>query len=223
MRNQIKRNQFIFNGKCYFRTGSEDMFIGTLGRKQKAIGKPNQVEAQMQLPERKIGKVKVQAFAFNSSKSITIEPNLKIEAIIGGTPSTLKGEMLKTKIEKNELKFLKLSVPLVGLRDTLNDSPRFLKELKSWKSKSRAIYQIIVVVSADLAKEITAQGQVDLDLTPSGFNIKSSLPFSSTKSSKLFFPKGATFAYMPSRIQWKRLGLKKGKISKLIKDEFGIS
>lgn len=215
----VKNNHLKFNGKNYFRVGSEDVSLGACGEKKSPLTQGNYLEVQDRIPTLKLqvrDAVEIDIDMTASTKN-DILANIDVNGVFQGSAGTAYSD-LKT----GKLKLVKLSIDNEELKQAANDSPKILDELIRYGNDARISNQVFVVLENSLAETVThATGFTvtaesgNLKLTVSGGN-------GSTTTTSFVVSPNMTFAYGLVKLDWDAHQDKnKSKIVRLTDDQWG--
>jgi hypothetical protein len=196
----VRENSLQFNGKNYFRVGSETEVIGSVGEKRSPITKGNYLEAKdriksAKLKIREIGPVKIDSQR-TSKRDFLANVNLAKVFKVGSVDTAYED------VRDNKLDLLFFSVETNDMVKAINDSPAIRADLKRWGKDARVVTAGFVIVAAATSKTFASSTHVEAQLTAYGVTIDPKLGVSQGGSTAVEFPIGALFAYDISKIEW---------------------
>jgi hypothetical protein len=207
----VVHNSYLsFNGKNYFRAGSESVHIGAYGEKRTPILAPNYLEVQLDIAADKllVNAVTTVAIDFNQST----EADLKLHLKSADTNAT--GTLAYNDLKSGKLKLLKLEM-LLGELLVVNSLPTALAKLRSYGGDARVCNEMFVVLHAELADQYVLSGGAsfrkdDVSLKMSAKN---------TRNTDVTLSSGTCFAYLLAEPHW---GPGKDRIEKFTDDQHGF-
>ncbi len=220
----VKDNHLNFNGINYFRGGSEEVEIGSIGEKRTPLTKMNYLEVKSRIPAAKIESTTSTIVDIDMTKTTKSAFNATVSAIVKGVPVKFNGGVTYDKIKKNELKLVKFSVSNNAMKTAANNSPKAIDDLINYGNDARIAHQIFVVMEADMATKFDNNQSVDL--TVGKGIVEASVNGSSGASgvTKVSLSPGTTFAYLLVKIDWDAKQKKnKTKIVDLDDDQWSFS
>lgn len=195
----IKDNHLKYNGKTYFRAGSEDVLIGSYGEKKTPLTKSNYLEVQdrIPVPKLKIREAVTVDIDFKQSTKTDIEANINKSVVFKGSVNT-GYEALKA----GTLKLVKLVIENEDVKDAINASPKVIEDLKVYGNDSRVCHQVFVVLEATIADAITSATNFDVSGTDGSTKISVSGGTSKSSTTVITLSPGSTFAYGIVKLDW---------------------
>lgn len=195
----IKDNHMKYNGKTYFRAGSEDVQIGSYGEKKTPLTKSNYLEVQDRIPtpKLKIREALIVDIDFKQSTKTDIEANINKSVVFKGSVSTAYEDLRNDK-----LKLVKLVIENEDIKDAINSSPKVIEDLKVYGNDSRVCHQVFIVLEASLARTVTTSTKFDVSGTDGSLKISVSGGTSKSTTAEITLSAGSTFAYGIVKLDW---------------------
>lgn len=210
---KISDSKFVYNGKSYFRGGSEDVNFLSFGEKKTPVNRPNYLNVDGTVRPKNTKKVKINLtgpYEIQWEKFSDSEVNVGIKylTLAGGTVG------FSRKAAKNaNLKLMKLTIGESQLEKLLNDHANIARRSLEEEGKDGRIASgVWIVVEAQLASTISQGGSVsaNVPIGTSGFSLEVGASGSSTTTTKIDVPTNTTFAYLLHKVKkWeKKKGVK---------------
>jgi hypothetical protein len=217
----VKNNHLHFNGKNYFRGGSEDIKLGSYGEKKSPLTQTNYLEHQSRIPAPKL-KVRDATevdIDFTKSTKADILANINVAAVFKGSSST-GYEQLKS----GQLRLVKLTLANEDVKDAANASPKVIEDLIDYGNDARIATQIWVVLEAELAKSFTASKSFEVSANAGIVKVSGSGNGSVNGSMEVLLPSGMCFAYLLGKLDWDATSKKnKTRITKVTDDQWSLN
>jgi len=195
----IKDNHMKYNGKSYFRGGSEDVEIGSYGEKKTPLTKTNYLEVQdrIPVPKLKVRQAVIVDIDFVQSSKKDIEANINKSMVFKGSVSTWYEDL-----KAGRLKLVKLIIEGEDVKDAINTSPKVIDNLKNYGNDSRVCNQVFVVLEATIADQFASATNFSVSGTDGSTKVSVSGGSSKSGSSVVTLSKGSTFAYGLVKLDW---------------------
>jgi hypothetical protein len=214
----IKDNHLKFNGKSYFRAGSESVELGSYGEKKTPIAKANYLEVQGHVarPKLEVRTATIVDIDFKQSTEKDFKANVLAGAVGGSVDTAYK------RLDKGELKLVKFEVELVDMKKALNDSPIVRDNLDKYGGDARVCHQIFVVLEASIATKISSSTSLAVAGTTGGLTVTAKGKTKDEKDTTVTLSKGTTFAYLLAKMDWDKKNGDK-VVEKLTDDQFSMN
>lgn len=195
----IKDNHLKYNGKNYFRAGSEDILIGSYGEKKSPLTQANYLEVQdgIPTPKLKVRQAVIVDIDFKQSSKKDIEANVNKSVVFKGSVETAYEDL-----KAGKLKLVKFIIENEDIKDAINSSPKVIENLKAYGNDSRVCHQVFVVLEATIAESVTSSTKFDVSGTDGSIRIGVSGGTSKNNTSVITLSKGSTFAYGIVKLDW---------------------
>ena len=217
----VKDSHLSFNGRSYFRGGSEDIEIGCYGEKKSPITKTNYLEIQDRIP---VPKLKIREAAeikidFTKTSEKDLLANINVPLVFKGSVNTAYEDL-----REDRLKLVKLTINNEDLKDAANQSPKVVENLIEYGNDARLVDDVFVVLSAESAKSFAAGASFDVTASVEGVKITANGNGGSSGSTTVTVSKGMCLAYGLVKLDWDA-SMKKNKteITKVTDDQWGLS
>lgn len=213
----ITKSAFVFNGKRYFRAGSEDLEMGAFGEKKTPITKPNYLAKEGTVSTKNLSKVKVDVsgpFSIDWSKysSSNVSAGISYLKLAGGI-----GAFNRNVAKNANLKLVKFSLGETPLKNLLNKHAGAARNaLDAEGNDGRIVSAVFVAMEGKLASQVSNAGSVNVSVpvANSGFVVDLGGGGSSTSNSEVLIPPNTSFAYLLHKVKkWEKSNGKR-----LIKD-----
>ena len=196
----VHENTLEFNGKKYFRAGSSELGIGSVGEKRTPIAKANYLEPKDHLRAAKIkiheiGPVKIDSQRTSKKDflaSISVAKVFKLFSV----------DHAYEDVRDNKLSLIFFSVETSDMVRAINDSPAIREDLKRWGNDARVVTSGFTIVKAETAKHFASSTSAEAEVTVDSITINPKLTVSSGGDTTVSFPRGSYFAYGLSSIEW---------------------
>lgn len=215
----VQENHLKFNGKNYFRVGSEDVSLGAYGEKKSPLTQGNYLEVQDRIPTPKL-KIRDAAeidIDMSASTEKDILANIDVNGVFQGSVGTAYSD-LKT----GKLKLVKLGIDNEDLKQAANDSPKAIDNLIAYGNDARISNELFVILQDAAAETVThASG---FSVTADSGNIKLTVTGGngSSDTTTVTLSPNMTFAYGLVKLDWDAHQDKnKTRIVKLTDDQWG--
>jgi hypothetical protein len=213
----VKDNHLSFNGKDYFRGGSEDVYIGAYGEKKKPIFKTNYLEVQDGIPAAKL-KVK-EAIEVKIDFSKTSEKdflaNINVAVVFKGSPKTAYQDM-----KSGKLKLVKLVIDNEDIKDAVNHSPKALDNLRAYGNDARIANQVFVVLDASLTKTFTSANSFSITVNQGMVKVSAEGGNGASGATTVTVSEGSCFAYGLVELDWDK---NKKQLEKVTDDQWSFN
>ena len=217
----VHKNSLKFNGKNYFRVGSESTVVGAVGEKRSPINKGNYLEVKdriksAKLKVREIGPVKISS---KTTSKTDFMSNISFAKVfkLGSADTAYQA------VCDNQLDLIFFSIDTNDMVDAINRSPAIRDDLQRWGNDARVVTGGFLIVDAKTGKDFTSSTNVEAHVTVYGVTIDAKLGVSKQGSTAVEFPQGAFFAYDLSRVVWDEKNEKKAsKVVDLKRDDHGL-
>lgn len=217
----VKNNHLHFNGTNYFRRMSEDVVLGSYGKKKMPLNQINYLEVKNELPKSKFKIKEIAKVDIDFSRSGNFEQfaNATVLGIFKGS-SEKKYEALQS----GQLVLTKFIVAQNEIIKAINDSPVHRDNLIEYDNKARVVNEIFVVVEAELARRIEASGSLDGQVSVKAVTAGVRTRGGVSNRSSVKLSTGMCLAYQLLDLKWdaKRKN-KKTKVVDTNIDEHGIN
>jgi hypothetical protein len=213
----VKDNHMSFNGKAYFRGGSEDIYLGAYGEKKTPLTKTNYLEVQDGIPAPKL-KVKEAAeisIDFSKTSEKDFLANINVAVVFKGSPKTAYNDM-----KTGKLKLVKLVVDNEDMRDAANHSPKALNNLKSYGKDARIANQIFIVLDASMTKTFTSASSFSVTVNQGLVKVSAEGGGGASGATTVTVSEGSCFAYGLVKLDWDK---GKDRIEKITDDQWSFS
>lgn len=216
----VEDNVLKYNGKRYFKAGSEDVPIGGFGEKKQPLTQANYLEVQSHIAydKLKVQEAGVIEIDFKQSKASDVKVMLGTAVKYLG----LSTDVAYSKLEKGELKLVKFVVENESLRKTVNDLPGVLDKLDKYGNDARIAHQIFVVLEAETATKITTSTDISVTGTKDGVKLTVAAKTKNERETTVTLSKGMTYAYLLVKIDWDKKA-KDLRIEKLTDDQQSVN
>jgi hypothetical protein len=207
----VKADHLNFDGKQYFRVGSEDVNVGSYGEKridsfpQKILHpktKGDHVEVHSALKLDKATTHQVATVEIDEKASDNISGGASGVVKVAGVPvnvtASASGSHEHTK--DDEVKLIKMVLDLAEIADQLNaDKHGAIADMIQAGHHARIVHEVFIVVSAKLADSLDTSKAVNLSggTTVNAVNVTASVKGDEKKSAQtsMTLDKGQIFAY----------------------------
>jgi hypothetical protein len=215
----VKDNHLNFNGKNYFRVGSEDVGLGFYGEKKSPLTQGNYLEVQDHIPTPKL-KVKEAVevdIDFSASTEKDILANINVAGVFQGSAGTAYSDLKSRK-----LRLVKLRIDNEDIKDAANQSPKVIDDLIAYGNDARIAHQIFVVLEDTLARTVTTGTSFSVAVDAGKVKLTVTGGVGSSSTTTFTLSEGMTFAYGLVKLDWDAQQKKnKTKITKVTDDQWG--
>lgn len=215
----IKENHLKFNGKDYFRVGSEEVALGSFGLKKAPLTQGNYLEVQDHLPtpKLKVRNVVEVDIDFSQTTERDILANINVAGVFGGSAGTAYSDLRSGK-----LKLSKVWIENEDLKQAANDSPKAIANLIDYGNDARIASQIFVVLEDSVAEKVTQGSAFSLSLDAGQVKLTVTGGSGSSSTTTITLSESMTFAYGLVKLDWDaQLKKNKTKITSLTDDQWG--
>lgn len=216
---KVKANHLHYNGKNYFRVGSEDVQLVSYGEKKSPITQGNYLEVQdrLPIPKIKVRKATVVDIDFSKSTKADVLANVNVAGVFGAS----SGKAYES-LKEGRLKLVKLIVENEDVESAINKSPKARNNLIDYGNDARVAHQIFVVLEATLAKKFAASKTFDVSVKAGVVNVSVNGGVGASGQTSVSLSKGSTFAYGLAKLDWDAKQKKnKTKVTKVTDDQWG--
>ena len=220
----IKANRLNYNNKKYFRTGSEDIVIGSYGEKRTPIFGGNYLETQdiINSPKLKVKQAVIADIDFEQSREGDVEESLA--GTFKGVDVELSAGQVWQKLRSGEVKLVKLIVELNDMEDAINADAGALDDLRDYGNKARVAYQVFVVMSATMAETFSRSQRFGVAVSRGQVKVTAKGTTGQSGDTTVTLSKGSTFAYMLASLDWNaRTKKKKTRVVDLDDDQWSVN
>lgn len=218
----VKKNQFTFAGKRYFRGNAPQISLGSYGVKKTPAFQANYLEGHGKLgtqPLRRVTVERVGPYTIEWNKVSRRELDVNV-SYIGNNGVAVA--LTKEKAESASLVVIKLFVNVNDAIRLINANPSVLKCFKDYPQRARLVTSVWVVVEAEIASRIKNTASLTGTGTYNGFTLDIAASGGSTTNQRITIPKGATFAYMMhSAKRWSKRRGRRDSVLGLEDDQHG--
>ena len=222
----IKKHHLVFNGKKYFRAGSEDVGLGSYGEKRTPAGGGNYLLVE--------GNLLPKSMRFRAKQATVVDIDFKRSRrtsfvakgsapIVGGW---LEGNMGATydSLASGKLKLVKFRILPTDLEDAVNTTRNVLARMKHDGMRARIANEIFIVMEATLAKKVTSGVNAKVSGSAGMMKLTVESRTSASNETSLTISKGTTFAYMLLKPEWdRRIKSRRTRIVDWEDDQWGVS
>lgn len=215
----VKNNHLKFNGKDYFRVGSEDVSLGAYGRKRSPVTQGNYLEVYDQIPTPKLNvKTAVEVdIDMTASSEKDILANIDVNSVFQGSVGTAYSD-LKT----GKLKLVKLHIDNEDVKRAANDSPKAIDNLISYGNDARISNDVFVVLENKVAETVTHASGFTVSVDAGKLKLSVSGGNGSSSTTTVTVSPSMTFAYGLVKLDWDAHQDKnKTKIVSVTDDQWG--
>jgi hypothetical protein len=220
----VKPNRLKFNGKNYFRAGSEDVLVGSYGEKRTPIFGANYLEVKDLIDPSKleIDDVVVADIDFARTRRGDLEE--AFSAPIKGIDVSVGSTQAWEKFQSGELKLVKLAVRNNDMEDAINADADAIDDLRDYGNRARVAHQAWVVMSATLAEEFSRAQSFDVSGGRGKIKVTIKGKTGGSGSSTVTVSKGSTFAYLLASLDWNaKRKRKKNRVIDLDDDQWSVN
>ena len=220
----VKPNRLKFNGKNYFRAGSEDVFVGSYGQKRTPLFGANYLEVKDLVKPSKleIEDVVVADIDFKQTRRGDLEE--AISGTLKGVDVSVGASQAWEKFQSGELKLVKLAVRNNDMEDAINADADAIDDLRDYGARARVAHQAWVVMSASLAETFDRAQSFDVSASRGTMRVKVNGKTGQSGSSTVTLSKGSTFAYLLASLDWDaRQKRKKKRVVDLDDDQWSVN
>jgi hypothetical protein len=155
----VKNNHLHFNGKNYFRVGSEDVQLGSYGEKKSPITQGNYLEVQSKILGERLKVREAIEVDIDTTKTSEREllANINVAAVFKGSAKTAYEDLKSQK-----LRLVKLEVDNEDMKFTANQSPNVIENLIEYGNDARIAHQVFIVLDAEMAHSFTSSTSFDV-------------------------------------------------------------
>nr|WP_320017355.1 hypothetical protein [uncultured Desulfobacter sp.] len=205
---KISNSKFVYNGKSYFRGGSEDVNLASFGGKKTPINRPNYLSVAGTVRPKNIAEVKIKVsgpydIQWDKYSDTDVNAGIKYLTLAGGTVG-----FSRKAAKKADLKLMKITIGENQLEKLLNKHANIARRsIEEEGNDGRIASAVWVVMEAKLAENISNSGSVSasLPIASSGFSIDIGTSGSSKTKSKIDIPEGTSFAYLLHKVKkWRK-------------------
>jgi hypothetical protein len=205
---KISNSKFVYNGKSYFRGGSEDVNFVSYGEKKTPINRPNYLSVAGTVRPKNISKVKIKVtgpydIQWEKYSDNEVNVGIKYLTLAGGTVG-----FSREAAKKADLKLMKITIGENQLEKLLNEYANTARRsIEEEGNDGRIVSAVWVVMEAQLAEIISNSSSVsaDVPIASSGFTLDLGTSGSSTTKSKISIPEGTSFAYLLHKVKkWRK-------------------
>lgn len=214
----IKNNYIKYNGKRYFKAGSDGVTITKFGSKKEPLTQANYLLPYDDIPTPKlssrINTVSIVEVDTASTKKSNFLANISSFMGIFG----VSGDVAWQKIKSGEYVFVLLTVDMVDLRKAYNQAPKALNEFADVPGKERAVCEVLIALEANEAEAVVNSSSFGLEMTNGKINVTASGGTSGKSVTTTSISPGTVYGYMLAKPKWKS---KKSSIDHFTDDQHG--
>jgi hypothetical protein len=205
---KISNSKFVYNGKSYFRGGSEDVNFLSFGGKKTPINRPNYLSVAGTVRPNNIAKVNIKVtgpydIQWEKYSDTEVNVGIKYLTLAGGTVG-----FSREAAKKADLKLMKITIGENQLEKLLNEYADIARRsIEEEGNDGRIVSAVWVVMEAQLADIISNSSSVSasVPIASSGFSLELGTSGSSTTKSKISVPEGTSFAYLLHKVKkWRK-------------------
>jgi hypothetical protein len=213
----VKDNHLNFNGKSYFRGGSEDIYLGAYGEKKQPLTKTNYLEVQdgIPVPKLKVREAVEVKIDFSKTSEKDFLANINVAGVFKGSSGTAYKDM-----KSGKLRLVKFTVDNEDMKTAANDSPKALNNLKSYGNDVRIASQVFIVMDAEIARTFTSASSYEVSLSAGLIKVSVAGGGGSSGTTTVSVSAGSCFAYGLVKLDWND---NKTKITKLTDDQWSLN
>lgn len=205
---KISDSKFVYNGKSYFRGGSEDVDFLAFGEKKTPVNRPNYLNVAGKVRPKNIAKVKINV---TGPYDIAWEKYSDSEVNVGIKYLTLAGGVVgftREAAKKADLKLMKISIGENQLEKLLNSyADKARHSLEDEGNDGRIASAVWIVLEAKLAETIANGSSIkaNVPISTSGFTLEVGASGSSTTTTSVAVPENTSFAYLLHKVKkWRK-------------------
>ncbi|MCA9547070.1 MAG: hypothetical protein KC613_21860 [Myxococcales bacterium] len=218
---KITKSKFVYNGKAYFRGGSENVVLGAYGEKKTPVGRPNYLAVEDEIGQGILaGDVKISGpYTVDWKKHSKGEVNagIKYLTVAGGTAG-----FSWDAAHSANLQLVKFWVNEGPLKTILNTKAGKAREaLKKEGGDGRVVSEVWVAMEANLASDVTNCASGSVQGSAKGFTVTLSGKNCTTKTGSVTIPSNTTFAYLMHKV--KKWNKGKTQVDNLEDDNVGAN
>ncbi|HEY8945940.1 MAG TPA: hypothetical protein VIM73_16845 [Polyangiaceae bacterium] len=199
----ITKSAFVFNGKRYFRAGSESLALVSYGQKKTPVTQANYLAPEGTVFAANLAKVGVQTTGpwpidWEKYSSTDVDAGISYLKLAGG-----KGAFSRNAAKAAELVLVKFELAEGALKNLLNNHAGAARTfLDEEGNDARIVSAVFVAMEGKLASDVTtrASGSVSVPVGNSGFMVELGGEGSSNAKSEVLIPPDTTFAYLLHKV-----------------------
>ncbi|EMS32591.1 hypothetical protein C943_01318 [Mariniradius saccharolyticus AK6] len=185
------KQKFLKAGvKKYFRTGAEELVLGSYGKKETPALKASYLFqfSKLNIQSGDVKEIGPFEFDFNNTT--------KADAILNADAKVAEGNVVLTyeSLKSGRVVFIQLSLSMLPIIEALNSDSRATDYLKI-QEKPRIVNTIFVAVSAEFVERIKGSAGIELNSQKNGVEISLKPSVGGGTILKLVLPKNSTIAY----------------------------
>jgi hypothetical protein len=195
----VKDNHLKFNGKNYFRVGSEDVGLGSYGEKKSPLTQGNYLEVQDHIPTPKL-KVKEAVeveIDFSESTERDILANINVAGVFQGSAGTAYADL-----KSRRLKLVKLRIDNEDIKDAINQSPKVIEDLIEYGNDARIAHQVFIILEDTLARTVTTGTSFSVAVDAGKVKLTVTGGTGSSSTATITLSENMTFAYGLVKLDW---------------------
>jgi hypothetical protein len=215
----VKNNHLHFNGKNYFRVGSEDVQLGSYGEKKSPITQGNYLEVQSKILGERLKVREAIEVDIDTTKTSEREllANINVAAVFKGSAKTAYEDLKSQK-----LRLVKLEVDNEDMKFSANQSPNAIENLIEYGNEAHIAHQVFIVLDAEMAHSFTSSTSFDVSANAGVVKVTGQGRVGSSGQTTITLSEGSTFAYGMLKLDWDaNMKRNKTKIVKATDDQWG--
>jgi hypothetical protein len=215
----VKDSHLTYNGKKYFRGGSEDIELGSYGEKKSPITQTNYLEVQGRIPAEKLKVREAVEISIDTSQTSQkeITTNINAAAVFKGSAGTAYQDF-----KSGKLKLIKLIIENGDIMSAANQSPKAIDNLSTYGNDARIAHQVFVVVDDETARSFSKGSSFEVSVNVGVVKVSVGANGGSSGSTSVSVSRGSIFAYGMVKLDWDAHSARnKTKITKVTDDQWG--
>lgn len=197
----VKNRCLVFNGKRYFRAGSEDIVLGSYGVKRRPLRRANYLEKYGNMTDQYLSKVESVPvdIDFDRSANFRLGSSVSVPGL-----GSISEDRAASMMRSAELKLVKVSAIPKDVVETVNKDRELFDYMTSGRRRrlKRIAFQIFTVVTAELSEQMDGTFSIDASGKIEGIDVSLGSGGGISQSSNVSLSKGTTFAYMLFQPAW---------------------
>jgi hypothetical protein len=196
----VKTNEIKFNGREFWRGGSESVELGDIGEIRTPLGKPSWFESKDRIAGKKLKVKNLGNITIDSKRTSKLEflGSIKIAKVF----PMCEGSQAYESVVERKLELMYLELETDDVVDAINSSPGLREKLKDFGNDARICTGIFVVVNAETRKRFEVNTSNEAEFTIYGLTFNPKVNASAGGDTTIKIEKGRVFGYAIAKCIW---------------------
>lgn len=196
----VKTNEIKFNGREFWRGGSESVELGDVGEIRTPLGKPSWFESKDRIQGKKLKVKNLGNITIDSKRTSKLEflGNIKVAKVF----PMCEGSQAYESVVERKLELLYLELETDDVLEAINSSPALRDKLKGWGNDARICTGVFIVVNAETRKRFEVTTKNEAEFTIYGLTFNPQVNASAGGDTTIKIEKGRCFGYAISKPIW---------------------